>query len=125
MTDYQKIAEAYVAAWNETDAGRRVELIANLFAANYRFADPMMTADSHSELDALIAGIHERFPGFRFHLDGPADGFADRMRLSWTLGPEGVTGDAAPVRGTDFATLEDGRIIAMTGFYDRVPDMAA
>jgi len=56
-------------------------------------------------VDAVIAGVQARFPDFRFRLIGEADGFGDFIRLSWGLGPE--TGDA-PLKGADFAHVEDG-----------------
>ena len=39
-------------------------------------------------------------------------------RFSWGLGPEGTD---APIKGTDFAVLKDGRIRSITGFLDQVP----
>jgi hypothetical protein len=52
-----------------------------------------------------------------FSLIGPADGHGKVARFSWGLGPRG--GDAI-IKGTDFLTLEDGRIASVTGFLDLV-----
>jgi hypothetical protein len=39
------------------------------------------------------------------------------VRFAWELGPDG--GPAA-VKGVDFATVADGRLAAVTGFFDAV-----
>lgn len=118
MTDYNAIAAAYIAAWNETDATARKALVEAAFAPNISYRDPIMQGDGHGGIDALIAGVHSQFPGFRFRLKGKADGFGDNIRFCWGLGPDGVD---AIVEGTDFATLEGGRLSAITGFLDKVP----
>ena len=66
----------------------------------------------------MIAGIQSRFPEFRFRQIGKADGFGDYVRLSWGLGPDG--GDA-PIKGTDFALIENDRLKTVTGFFDQIP----
>lgn len=118
MTDYNAIAKAYLAAWNETDAAARKARIEAAFTPGVSYRDPIMQGDGHGGIDALIVGLHGRFPGFRFRPKGKADGFGDHIRFSWGLGPDGVD---AIVEGTDFATIEGGRLSAITGFLDKVP----
>jgi hypothetical protein len=77
-----------------------------------------MRGTGRGEIDALIAGVQQRFPGFRFGLIGPADGFGDRLRFSWSLGPDA---DPDMIQGTDFAVFEGGRFKTITGFLDKVP----
>ena len=62
--------------------------------------------------------MQARFPDFRFRQVGQADGFGDYVRLSWALGPEG---GEAPIKGTDFGLVEQGRLKDVTGFFDRLP----
>ena len=77
-----------------------------------------MSGRGHSEIEALIGAVHERFPGHRFTLLGKADGHGDRLRFTWTLGPAG----AAPIaQGTDFGVLApDGRLKSVSGFLDQL-----
>lgn len=124
MSDFERLAENYIAVWNETDADKRRSLIEATFAKGGSYHDPLMQAEGHAQIDGLVAAVHERFPGFRFRLDGPVDGYADKLRFSWTLGPDGLDGNEAPIRGTDFAEAEDGRFTTVTGFLDRVPAAA-
>jgi len=112
------IARRYLEAWNETDAGVRRGLIDAFWTSDSTFVDPVMSGDGPAGMDACMAGVHQRFPGFRFRLIGEPDGFGDYVRLSWGLGP---AGEDAPVKGTDFLALRGGRLAAVTGFFDQVP----
>ena len=118
MTDLDEIAENYIRAWNETDAVRRKALRATAFTDDVSYRDPIMQGDGHDGVAALIDGVHQRFDGFRFALKGKPDGFADRIRFSWTLGPEGAD---SIVEGTDTGTIDNGRLSTVTGFLDKVP----
>jgi hypothetical protein len=77
-----------------------------------------MAGDGHDGIDALVAGVQQRFPDFRFALIGEPNGYGDHVRFSWGLGPDGVD---SPIKGTDFAVLNGGRIRSITGFLDQVP----
>jgi hypothetical protein len=112
------IAQRYIAAWNETDVGRRRALIAETWAEDATYVDPLMAGRGHAEVDALMGAVQQRFPGFRFALIGQPDGFGDKVRFSWGLGPGGAE---PPIKGTDFVQVEDGRLKSVTGFLDQVP----
>jgi hypothetical protein len=118
MTDAVRTAERYIDLWNETDARNRRKLIASAWTEDATYVDPLMKGQGHSEIDALIGAVHERFPGHRFQLSGAPDGHGDRLRFSWTL----AAPDAAPVaHGTDFGIIaEDGRLKSISGFLDQV-----
>jgi hypothetical protein len=116
--DYQAIARHYIAAWNATGAAR-TDAIAQAFAPDARYADPLMQASGHAALDQMIGAAQQQFGGLRFHLDGAADGHGERLRFRWTLGPDAAT---AVAKGTDFAVLAgDGRLAEVSGFLDLVP----
>jgi hypothetical protein len=118
MTDLDSIAQNYLAAWNETDAARRKTLLQAAFTNDVRYRDPLMQGDGHDGVAALIEGVHQRFPGFRFALRGKPDGFGEHIRFSWALGPEG---SEAIVEGTDIGIIDNGRLNSVTGFLDKVP----
>jgi hypothetical protein len=121
MIDAASIATRYIALWNETDPDRRKTLMADLWAEAGTYRDPLMEGDGHDQINALIAGAQGQFPGFRFALVGQPDGYGDQVRFSWQLGPDGSDG---PIKGTDFATLENGRLKSVVGFLDQVPAAA-
>jgi hypothetical protein len=84
----------------------------------YRPADASSRTRTYRRLDRRRA---QPIPGFRFSLIGTPDGYGNQVRFSWQLGPEGSDG---PIKGTDFATLENGRLASVVGFLDEVPTTA-
>ncbi|MFK4719962.1 hypothetical protein ABIE89_001062 [Bradyrhizobium niftali] len=118
MTDHVTIARRYIELWNERTTSRRRELLSENWAADASYVDPLMKGDGQDGIDALIAGVQQRFPDFKFKLIGEPNGYGDQLRFSWGLGPDGVD---SPIKGTDFAVLKDGRISSITGFLDQVP----
>jgi len=117
MTDVKTIAESYIDLWNERTPDRRRKILAANWTADAKYVDPLMSGDGHDGVDALIAGVQQRFPDFRFQLIGEPNGTA----FSWGLGPDGAD---SPIKGTDFAVLKDGRIRSITGFLDQIPQSA-
>jgi hypothetical protein len=118
LTAPEAVAEAYLSAWNETDATARRTIIDATWAADATYADPLATVCGAGEIAGLIAAVQDRFPGFRFALVGRPDGHGEHVRFTWGLGPHG----AEPVVvGTDYVRLAEGRLAAVTGFLDKVP----
>jgi hypothetical protein len=118
MRDKTKLAEDYIALWNETDRVRRRDLLAATWAADATYVDPLMRGAGYAEIDGLIAAAQARFPALHFALAGPADGFGNHVRFSWTLGPK--DGEAF-IRGTDFVERKGDKIRSVTGFLDQGP----
>jgi hypothetical protein len=121
MPDANTIARRYIELWNEQMPSRRREMLASGWTADAKYVDPLMSGDGHDGVDALIAGVQQRFPDFTFRLIGEPNGYGDQLRFCWGLGPDGVD---SPIKGTDFAVLKDGRIRSITGFLDQVPQGA-
>jgi len=115
------VAERYIALWNETDASRRLALLADGWTRDASYVDPIGQAQGAEGISALIAAVQSRFPGFRFKLLGKPDAHGEHLRFSWTLGPE-ASEDL--IQGTDFVQLNDGRLRSVTGFLDKVPAAA-
>jgi hypothetical protein len=118
MTDVTTIARRYIDLWNERTQSRRREMLSENWTTDASYVDPLMRGDGHDGVDALIAGVQQRFPDFKFTLIGEPNGYGEHLRFSWGLGPDGVD---SPIKGTDFAVLKDGRIKSITGFLDQVP----
>ena len=102
MTDVNTIASRYIDLWNERTPSRRREMLATNWTSDARYIDPLMSGDGLDGVDALIAGVQQRFPDFRFQLIGQPNGYGDHVRFSWGLGPEGAD---SPIKGTDFAVV--------------------
>jgi hypothetical protein len=122
MTDVKQVAHRYIELWNERAPNRRREMLAANWTNDARYVDPLMSGGGHDGVDALISGVQQKFPDFKFTLIGEPNGFGEHVRFSWGLGPDGTD---SPIKGTDFAVLsKDGRIKSITGFLDQVPQSA-
>lgn len=121
------IVDAYVATWNETDPARRRAGIAAAWTENAIYRDPVMASDGHAGIDAMLAGVQAKFPGFVLKRtskvdahsgpsSSPASGY---LRFNWSLGP---AAGPSVVEGVDFCTLApDGRLALVVGFIDKMP----
>ncbi|MFI5933560.1 nuclear transport factor 2 family protein [Actinoplanes sp. NPDC051494] len=108
------MVKKYLDIWNETDPVVRRAAIADVFAADVRYTDPLAAVTGPDGLDAVIAGVHRQFPGLAFTAGELDDAHHDQARFTWRLGEA--------VEGFDVITLDaDGRISAVYGFLDRVP----
>ena len=124
MNEHDELIDRYLAAWNETEPAARRDLIARTYAEDARYLDPKLSAEGHAGIDTMVQTVHGMFPGHRFTRLGPADAHHDRLRFGWAFGP--VAGGPPVVTGVDFATLApDGRLAAVTGFFDAPAAAAA
>lgn len=114
-----KVIDQYIEMWNERDAIRRREMLADIWAEDGEYVDPLSEASGLAAIDATIAGAQGQFPGFVFTLAGPVDTHHNIARFTWELGP---SGGEPLVIGSDTAVLtEDGRLRQVYGFLDKVP----
>ncbi|MGW2964858.1 nuclear transport factor 2 family protein [Streptomyces sp. NPDC001220] len=117
---YQTAAARYFEAWNATGPEALSKAVAEAWAPEGSYTDPLADVSGHAQITAVIAAAHEQFPGFVFRPLGAVDGHHDTARFGWELVNE--ADGSAPVAGFDVVTLsEDGRIRQVLGFLDRVP----
>jgi len=113
------IIDAYVASWNETDPAKRKSALAASCAASASYRDPVMVSDGQAGLDAMLAGVQAKFPGFVLKRISKVDSHNGAVRFAWSLGP--ASGPSV-VEGVDFATLSaDGKLASIVGFIDKMP----
>ena len=118
-SDADAIIETYVATFNETDPARRQAAIARAWAPAGSYRDPVMASDGHAGIDAMLAGVQARFPGFVLKRTSRVDRHGVNARFSWSLGP--ASGPTV-VEGVDFCSVgADGRLASVVGFFDKVP----
>ncbi|MDF5754402.1 nuclear transport factor 2 family protein [Spongiactinospora sp. TRM90649] len=119
MSGTDELVRRYLATWNETDPAARRAALAEVFAEDAVYTDPLVSARGRDELDATIAAVQGQFGGLVFTLGGAVDAHHDIARFTWHLGPEG--GEPLAI-GFDVAVIgADGRIGQMLGFLDKVP----
>jgi hypothetical protein len=119
MSDFTKLAEQYIATWNETDPSARRALIDEVWSADGRYIDPLADVAGRDQIDAVIGAVQAQFTGMTFRLAGTVDAHHDQARFTWELGPDGTEG---LVVGFDVAQWDaDGRLALVLGFLDKVP----
>ena len=119
----QNTIERYIASWNQTDPRSRRSLIAELWAQDASYTDPLADAHGREEIDGLIGAVQGQFPGLVFRLFGPVDANHNQARFTWPLGPS--DGGEPVVIGFDVAVLDAaGQIASVHGFLDKVPAAA-
>ena len=115
MTDITTVVETYIASWNEGDAERRRQLVAQTWTEDGSYVDPLMAGRGADEIAAMIGAAQAQFPGHRFELSFGPDAHNGHVRFAWNL----VGGDGPVAAGVDFATVApDGRLDAVTGFLE-------
>jgi hypothetical protein len=119
MGDFQNMVARYIASFNETDTGRRRELLGELYTDDARYTDPAHDLLGPAAIDEFISGTQERFPGYQFSLGSAVDAHHDQARFQWHAT---APGDAEPAYvGFDVLVAEDGRLRNVYGFLDKVP----
>lgn len=123
MATASNMVNRYLAAWNERDATRRQHRVADAWAVDGSYRDPLMRSSGHGEITDMIGAAQRQFPDLRFELSTEPDAYGENVRFSWKLVPTG--GGATVAAGTDFATVaDDGRLRTVTGFIDLMPTSA-
>jgi hypothetical protein len=119
MSNIESVVESYIASWNETDPGKRKSALVASCAVDASYRDPVMAGDGHAGLDAMLAGVQAKFPGFVLKRISKVDSHNNAVRFGWSLGP---AAGPSVVEGVDFATLSsDGKLAAIVGFIDKMP----
>ena len=112
------IVEQYLATWN-SEGAERAALLAEHWSPGVTYVDPLAEVSGTDAVGAMIDAVHAQFPGFVFSPVSDADAHHRQLRFTWGLGP---AGEEPVVVGFDVVVLdEDGRILDVRGFLDRVP----
>jgi len=120
--DLTRLADRYIAMWNETDGARRRGLIAETWTETGRYRDPMLAGDGPDGIDTMVAAVQSQYPAHRFHRTGPVDAHHQALRFTWELRAEG---EPPFVIGIDIGEVAaDGRLQSITGFFDHVAQPA-
>lgn len=115
-TTAQHLVTGYLACWNETDPGARAALIEATWAPEARSVDPIADVTGRDAIDAMIAATQAQFPNHRFEQDGEISEHHDVLHWGWRLA---AADGSTVVSGFDVATLRDGRIDLLAGFFNK------
>ena len=112
MDTPSRLAERYVALWNQTDAALRRAEIEQLWVPGGEHFVRTLQARGYEELERRVTGSHEknvRDGGYLFRVAGAVQALQDTLMFHWDMVPAGTTRVAA--LGLQFLKLApDGRI---------------
>jgi hypothetical protein len=120
MSNANEIVVSYIAAWNETDARKRRDLVSKTWTDGGIYVDAHRRGNGHASIDAMIEKAQKQFPGYRVRLVSKIEAHNGYIRFSWAAG--GTEQAPLYLGGTDFAVAaNDGRLQSVTGFVDAAP----
>lgn len=109
-----EVVDTYLAAWNETDAAKRAELLEASIGPDLWYRDPMLEADGRDAFDATLAAVQAQMPGHIITRTSGIDHHHDLVRFNWALG---VPGEPPTFAGVDVAKYDtDGKLHRIIGF---------
>ena len=116
----EELIDRYFDSLNEIDEKRRRELTKRVWAEKGKFGTPYGEVEGQDAIDALVAGVHKRFPNSTVRRTSKIDGFGNYLRWSFTLSEA----DGTPIlSGVDFALIENGKLQLVMGFFDFAPNL--
>jgi hypothetical protein len=112
MNKAQELADRYVAVWNEVDAARRRQSIADLWTPEGEHYVGAREVRGYDALEARIAGSHEknvRDGGNRFRAAQDARALHDVVTFHWEM--LHADGEEVAAAGLEFLIVDEkGRI---------------
>lgn len=111
------LVDRWFAAWAEPDAATRDATLAAIAAPDIQMRDRFSCVDGVAELSAHIAAAQRFMPGVRLQPSGAPRHCQGTLVVDWTaVGPNGQPQGAG---SNVFVLREDGRIGAVTGFWNQ------
>lgn len=121
MSDVEAIVEKYVASWSEPDAEARREVIAEIWAPNALYKNPIAEFHGLQGIEDAVTEAYDMFAtqGYTFRV-AKVDSNHEAVRYTWEMTPAGA---AEPeVVGTQVVTLDErGRMQRDFQFVDKAP----
>jgi hypothetical protein len=115
----KETVDAYMAAWNETDKGKRAQMLQQCWSETGTYTDPMSDVTGRDALSAVIDGFHSQMAGATIVTATGLDQHHNRVRFGWKLIMED---GSTRIEGIDIGFLaDDGRLASITGFWGVSP----
>jgi SnoaL-like domain len=105
--------------FGENDPVRRRAAIDEIFTEDCVFYEPPKNVyRGRDEIDRVAGAIRAKHPDFRFQpIAGPEE-MGNGGRIQWLSGRPGA---APAIAGTDFIIARNGRVAAVSLFFDKLP----
>ena len=101
----------------ENDPARRRAAIDEIFTGDCVFYEPSGVYRGRDEIDRVAAMIKATHPDFRYQPIAAPEELGNARRVRWV---SGRSGEAPVYAGTDFIIARDGRIAALSLFFDQL-----
>jgi hypothetical protein len=120
VSDLTELVGNYLEIWNEPDADARRRAIAEVWAEDGTYTDPLAAVQGHEAIAGMITAVSDQSPGLVFKLISSVDTHHNLARFTWELTP--AAGGESVAIGFDVAVVDqDGRLHDVYGFLDKVP----
>ncbi len=115
----REAVQAYMLAWNETDASLRQKLLTRCWGSEAVYVDPSIRLSGRDALDQHISKVQSGRPGARLEFASGIDVHHNVVRFLWRLvRVDGSFGDTS----IDFGEAgPDGRLDKIVGFFGKAP----
>jgi hypothetical protein len=119
-TDVTVTIDAYLASLDEADDAKRADLVAQAWADDGRYTDPLQELNGHAELASMQGVVQHTYPGTSFRRTSGIDAHHESVRFAWELvHPDG----SLVVAGIDVGRLgPDGKLTSIVGFFGDLPE---
>ena len=105
--------------FGENDPKRRRAAIDEIFTEDCVFCDPMGGVyRGRDEIDRIAGAVRATHLDFRYQPIAEPEAVGNGGPVQWI---EGSPGEAPAYAGTDFVIARDGRIAALSLFFDKLP----
>ncbi|MCW5230343.1 DUF3291 domain-containing protein [Verminephrobacter eiseniae] len=111
----ERCIDAYVAAWNEPDAERRMQKLAQVMTDDGVYCDPAKLAQGRAALVDYIAQVQAKYAGGHIERTSTVDVHHYSGRFNWRAVK--VDGTLLPESLDVVEFARDGRICRVTGFF--------
>lgn len=122
--NYNKVADRYIASWNEPDPRIRRKLIDEVWAEDGAYHNRMFIAQGRDMIENIVSAAYAQYSpkGFVFKSQNSSYGHHNGIRIGWVLVAAG-TGDVDTIC-EDFLLLNDeGQVIIDYQFGLRMPSV--
>jgi hypothetical protein len=121
VNDATNLVTRDLETWNETDDRARLAAVAEIWADEGTYNDPLAAVTGHGEISGLVGAVQAQVPGHVFEpVPESIDAHHNVVRFQWALVPAGG-GDALAIGFDVAATGDDGRVARVIGFLDKAP----
>jgi hypothetical protein len=121
VTNFNHIAERYVASWNEEDPDVRHKLVEELWAENGTYYNRLFVVSGREMIETAVARAHEEYfqKGFSFRSQNDAYGHHKGLKFGWVM-VSTATGEVDTF-GQEFILLDDEGKIAVDYMFGMKP----